>query len=206
MASIVVSPFIYHPFRSRLFRIIVLVVFTASLIHLSSLLVFSSRRPLGKRPRPSYRKIYISSTHWNNEAILRSHWNTAVVNLVKEFGPSNVYVSIYESGSWDDSKGALQDLDRRLEALGVEKTIILDETTHGDEIAKPPSKTGWIDTPRGKRELRRIPYLSRLRNLTLRPLERLLTEGRSFDRILFLNDVVFTVERLVRILVESTLY
>lgn len=125
---------------------------------------------------------------------------------MKEFGPSNVYVSIYESGSWDDSKGALQDLDRRLEALGVEKTIILDETTHGDEIAKPPSKTGWIDTPRGKRELRRIPYLSRLRNLTLRPLERLLTEGRSFDRILFLNDVVFTVERLVRILVESTLY
>ncbi|KAI9770184.1 MAG: hypothetical protein M1839_003250 [Geoglossum umbratile] len=199
MTSIVVSSFVSHPFRSRLFRILVFVIFINALIQLSPLLIPSGRPRPGKRPvsHLSHGKIYISSTHWNNEAILRSRWNTAVVNLVKEFGPSNVYVSIYESGSWDDSKGALQELDHMLEALGVETTIILDETTHNDEIAKPPGKTGWIDTPRGKRELRRIPYLSRLRNFTLQPLEKLLLEGRSFDKILFLNDVVFTVKRLL---------
>lgn len=138
-------------------------------------------------------RIFISSTHWNNEAILRSHWNSAVLDLVRHVGPAKIYISIYESGSWDDSKGALRQLDVELGKLGVRRTIVLDETTHADEIANPPSQRGWINTPRGKKELRRIPYLSRLRNLTLKPLEELVSEGLVFDKILFLNDVIFTV-------------
>ena len=140
-----------------------------------------------------FERIYIASMHWNNEAILRSHWNDAVVQLAKTWGPENVFVSVYESGSWDDSKGALRDLDARLDRLGVRRNITLSETTHKDEISSPPSSEGWIDTPRGQRELRRIPYLARLRNLTLRPLEDLAEEGIMFDKVLFLNDVVFTV-------------
>jgi hypothetical protein len=196
MASILLSPYISHPFRSRPFKILVTITAATTLFNILLLVVFSGRQTDSPHLPPYHtgrRKIYISSTHWNNEAILRSRWNSAVVDLVREFGPTNVYVSIYESGSWDNSKDALRDLDRRLEALGVEKTIILDDTTHNDEISKPPGETGWIDTPRGKRELRRIPYLSRLRNLTLEPLKNLLAEGKTFDRILFLNDVVFTV-------------
>ena len=82
-------------------------------------------------------------------------------------------------------KVALGDLDRRLEALAAERTVTLGETTHDDEISKPLDKTGWIDTPQGKRELRRISYLLRLRCLALEPLERLLMDGKSFDRTLF---------------------
>lgn len=144
-------------------------------------------------PESTNQKIFISSTHWNNEAIIRSHWNSAVVDLVKRIGVENVYVSVYESGSWDDSKGALRILDRELDALGAQRTIILDETTHADEIAKSPAESGWIDTPRGKRELRRISYLASLRNLSLKSLEKLQASGITFDKILFLNDVVFTV-------------
>jgi hypothetical protein len=62
-----------------------------------------------------------------------------------------------------------------------------------DEISQVPGPSGWIDTPRGKRELRRIPYLSKLRNISLKPLADLALKGIKFDRILFLNDVVFTV-------------
>jgi len=138
-------------------------------------------------------RVYIASLHWNNEAILRSHWNNAVVELAKTLGPENIFISVYESGSWDDSKGALRELDGRLERLGVARNITLSETTHLDEISRRPARHGWIETPRGKTELRRIPYLARLRNLTLRPLEELLEQGKTFDRILFLNDVVFTV-------------
>jgi hypothetical protein len=138
-------------------------------------------------------RIFIATTHWNNEAVLRSHWNEAIEALVLSLGPENVYVSIYESGSWDNTKGALRVLDQNLGALGVGRTIILNETTHVDEIAQPPASSGWIDTPRGKKELRRIPYLSALRNLSLRPLEELAVKGLRFDKILFLNDVVFTV-------------
>lgn len=144
-------------------------------------------------PQSNRQKIFISSTHWNNEAIIRSHWTSAVLDLVKSIGTENVYVSVYESGSWDDSKAALRILDAELDAIGAQRTIILDETTHADEIAKPPTQSGWIESPRGKVELRRIPYLSRLRNSSLRPLEALQESGTTFDKILFLNDVVFTV-------------
>ena len=86
-------------------------------------------------------------------------------------------------------------LDRELEELGVQRTIVLDETTHADELAKAPASAspGWIETPRGRRELRRIPYLARLRNRTLKPLADLALNGVTFDKVLFLNDVVFTV-------------
>lgn len=144
-------------------------------------------------PESTNKKIFLSSTHWNNEAIIRSHWNSAVLELVKRIGVENVYISVYESGSWDDSKGALTLLDRGLAALGARRTIVLDQTTHAEEIARPPAESGWIDTPRAKRELRRIPYLADLRNLSLKPLERLQASGMKFDKILFLNDVVFTV-------------
>jgi len=138
-------------------------------------------------------RVYIASLHWNNEYILRSHWNNAVVALAEVLGPENVFITVYESGSWDNSKGALRELDSQLDKLGVPRNITLDETTHLDEISRPPARHGWIETPRGRTELRRIPYLARLRNWTLRPLEELLEKGHTFDKILFLNDVAFTV-------------
>ena len=137
--------------------------------------------------------VYIASIHWNNEQVLRSNWTTAVLELAEAFGPDSIYISVYESGSWDDSKGALKLLDTELEKMGVQRTISLEPNTHADEIAASPSSSGWIDTPRGKKELRRIPYLSRLRNISLKPLADLALKGKTFDRILFLNDVVFTV-------------
>ncbi|PYH47077.1 glycosyltransferase family 69 protein [Aspergillus saccharolyticus JOP 1030-1] len=148
------------------------------------------------RPPPSQPsdRVFIASTHWNNERILRSNWNDAVVDLVRTLGPDNVFVSVLESGSWDDSKGALHELDTRLDRLGVRRNITLSDTTHQDEISAPPGHEGWINTPRGRKELRRIPYLARLRNWTLQPLVDLARQGVTFDKVLFLNDVVFTVD------------
>jgi hypothetical protein len=145
-------------------------------------------------PRRSER-VYIASIHWNNEQILRSHWNDAVVHLAKTLGRDNVFITVYESGSWDDSKVVLRDLDATLEANRIRRNITLSDVTHKDEmsIAKEHRNTGWIDTPRGRKELRRIPYLSRLRNWTLQPLLELARQGEKFDKVLFLNDVVFSV-------------
>jgi Cryptococcal mannosyltransferase 1 len=142
-------------------------------------------------------RIYIASIHWNNELILRERWNDAVVELAEALGPNNVFVSVYESGSWDDTKGALRELDRRLGELNVPRNITLSDITHLDEISTPPTDEGWIETPRGKKELRRIPYLSRLRNISLRPLLELHSKGVEFDRIIFLNDVAFRVSRIL---------
>jgi hypothetical protein len=138
-------------------------------------------------------RIYIASMHWNNGYVLAERWNDAVVDVATALGPQNVFVSVYESGSWDDTKEALAGLDRRLDELGVPRNITLSDLTHLEEITRQPDEEGWIETPRGQRELRRIPYLARLRNRTLRDLVELSKMGVRFDKVLFLNDVVFTV-------------
>jgi hypothetical protein len=140
-------------------------------------------------------RVFIASIHWNNEYVLRNFWNKGVLDLARTFGPDNVFVSIFESGSWDNSKAALRELDDALGVLGVQRKVILDDTTHEDEIAHPPPdpKPGWVRTQRGRIELRRIPYLSRLRNKSLEPLVELAENGTEFDYVLFLNDVVFSV-------------
>jgi len=186
--------------RSRLARTTLLALTTLFLLDLLSLSWTVSTLPphtSSKGAKPG-EKLFIASTHWNTEIMLRSHWNDAVVDLAKHIGPNNIYVSVYESGSMDDSKGALRLLDQELEELGVQRKIVLDETTHADDLAKPPGPTGWIDTLRGKRELRRIPYLSERRNRSLKPLAEMALNGVKFDKVLFLNDVVFTVPSLFR--------
>ncbi len=168
-----------------------------------------------KRSTPSTRnvrkeKIFIASIHWNNAAILRSHWNDALVEVVRYFGAENVYVTVLESGSWDDSKAVLRQLDAKLAELGVDRTVELDETTHKDEITQVPEssdKDGWIWTSRGKWELRRISYLSRLRNRVMRRLNALAEQQENpklFDKVLWLNDVIFTVCLFVQSPIKST--
>lgn len=183
----------YGPAR-RLFRITLILTIVWFVAELYS--VHQSLTTVNPQTQPNdihAGRIFIASLHWNNEAILRADWNDAVVQLVSHLGAENVFVSVYESGSWDDSKGALRDLDARLDALGAPRNITLSEVTHEDEINAQPGEEGWIETSRGRRELRRIPYLARLRNWSLSILEGLAREGVTFDTILFLNDVVFTV-------------
>ena len=181
--------------RSRILRAAFLVLAALSTIDLLSLVSTRSHKQSAEKKTPDVhgQRIFIASIHWNNEQILRSNWNLAILELVEYFGPDNVYVSVYESGSWDASKDALRELDRDLESVRVRRTITLSDTTHKDEIQKPFAP-GWIDTPRGRKELRRIPYLSNLRNLALKPLLELAAEDVKFDKVLFLNDVVFKVQ------------
>ncbi|KAK6001622.1 hypothetical protein QM012_002953 [Aureobasidium pullulans] len=146
-------------------------------------------------------KIFIVGIHWNNENILRDHWIPALVALAKTIGPQNVFVSIYESGSYDDTKGVLRVLDQMLEENGIPRKVILDNTTHLDDISKPPSDNGWVEIPNGTTQLRRIPYLANLRNVAMQPLYELQdTFNVVFDKILFLNDVVFTTPDIKRLL------
>lgn len=149
-------------------------------------------------------KIYICSMHWNSEAILSESWSSALVQLVGALNSGrgdrddnnnrNVFVSIRESGSWDGTKDALRTLDELFTVTKVPHRIVLDNTTHRDEMDKTPvAGQGWVTTPRGKIERRRIPYLADLRNAALQPLYEQLEAGVVYDKILFLGDVMFTV-------------
>lgn len=139
--------------------------------------------------------VYIASSQYNSEALLRERWIPSLVELVKELQNANVtvYVSIYESGSVDGTKAALSELGEALEGFKIDHTIKLDEETHATAIAKTlASPHGWLRTLYGK-EMRRIVYLADVRNQALKPLHNLNKAGVTFDKILFLNDVVFSV-------------
>ncbi|KAI4122946.1 MAG: hypothetical protein LQ347_006325, partial [Umbilicaria vellea] len=130
--------------RTRYTRAALLLFLLFFFVDLLSLSWIFSRQPAPAvlpSGQPAER-IYIASIHWNNELILRSNWSKAVLELAQHLGPENIYISMYESGSRDDSKGALRLLDTELGQLGVPRTVTLDETTHADELAKPPTSSG----------------------------------------------------------------
>ena len=145
--------------------------------------------------------VFIASVHRNTEDILAGTWNDAVVHLISTLGAENVYFSAVESGSQDATKRALRQLRSRLDAMNAPNNITLGMTLweQMDELASRPDpekarQEGWIWNARDRRyEMRRIPYLSRVRNQAMEPLKALRAQGRHFDRILWINDVVFDV-------------
>lgn len=157
-------------------------------------LVHAGQPQKSQRDAVNRERVFIASNQYNSAPLLRHYWNQAILDLSKALGPSNVYLSIYESGSTDDTKEALHELDLELEKLGVRRSIVTEGWTHGEEMAAAlTQQSGWIKTPYGGSQYRRIPFLGRLRNLSLEPLLELVKDGQHFDRVLFLNDVVFTV-------------
>ncbi|RCI15556.1 hypothetical protein L249_3495 [Ophiocordyceps polyrhachis-furcata BCC 54312] len=190
--------------RTLRWRTARLLVFFFCLFSLLEVLWVHNKLAMGDQQRSltgqPHQRIYIASMHFNNGEILRNHWNDAVIRLTEEFGPANVFVSILESGSWDDSKELLRGLARELERRGVPHRVEISDVTHHDEMAKETKGEGWIDTPRNRRELRRITYLAKLRNKTIQDLVDLSEKGTSFDKVLFLNDVVFTTEDVLKLL------
>ncbi len=158
-------------------------------------------------------KIFIVAQFWTNAAVIHDRWGQALIDLVGVLGKENVYVSIYESGSLDNTKDILRVLDGVLAENNIPRTIILDPTTHADEVNAGPlddlgnPRPGWIQTTTvgvGK-EMRRIPYLARLRNKSLEPLFNLKSQSPSqtFDKILFLNDVVFRPSDVLSLLATN---
>lgn len=159
-------------------------------------------------------KIYVTAQFWTSEWILAVHWIDAFLRLVHTLGPENIYVSILSSSSLDNTDGAVRYLESQLAELGVERTVILDPTTHESAISAGPEdasgnpRPGWVtthdtDSPIAK-ELRRIPYLSDIRNKGLEPLLRMHRKtGRTFDRILHLNDVVFEPKDILSLLATN---
>lgn len=186
--------------RSSTFKCILFLFFLWDSIHCISLYLHQAAALQTSPPPPSTKRIFIAAQHYNSARLLREQWNEALYDLVKELGVENVFVSLYESGSYDETQLALKELEANLEVLQVRKEIVLSDLTHKEEIAAQPTEHGWIDTPAGVNALRRIPFLASIRNKVFRPLEALTAQGEHFDMILFLNDVAFKPEDVLRLL------
>ena len=178
-------------------RYAVLVAFTV--LFLDFLLSRQSSYPLldstsDAEALKTIRSVYIASTQWNSGTLLEKHWIPSLLQVVSDLKSANisVFVSIYENGSWDSTKTLLQHLQQTLEARGVNNQITIDSTSHEQIISQNTSAYSWLKTLYGQ-EPRRIPYLASVRNEALKPLSALAKSGTRFDKVVYINDVVFSV-------------
>ncbi|KEF54141.1 uncharacterized protein A1O9_09936 [Exophiala aquamarina CBS 119918] len=156
-------------------------------------------------------KVFIVAQFWTNAKIIQDRWGQALLDLIGTLGKDNVYVSIYESGSLDRTKDVLKILDDILAEHQIPRSVILDPTSHADEINVGPldgqgnPRSGWIQTTTvgAGKELRRIPYLARLRNTSLKVLFEHHARGIEYDKILYLNDVVFRPSDVLTLLATN---
>ena len=126
----------------------------------------------------------------NCAPLLSRYWIPALVGLIDELGPENLYVSILENGSVDDTRELLMGLQKILMGRRMDFTFrfendrLLKRLLGGEGMGD-----NWIKTENGWLP-RRISYLAELRNMVLEPLQN---SSRYFDKVLFLNDVIFSV-------------
>ena len=149
------------------------------------------------------RSVYIASAQWNSGDLLREHWIPNLIQVVNSLKAANIsiFVSIYENGSWDSTKSTLQQLRQTLEELDVPNYINIDDVSHEQTIAQNKSMSGWLKTTYGS-EMRRIPYLASVRNKALEPMARFGLSGVKYDKLLYINDVVFSVSLLLQGLIN----
>jgi hypothetical protein len=136
----------------------------------------------------------------NCAPLLSRYWIPALLGLIDKLGAENVYVSILENGSVDETRELLMGLRANLTGRKVDYTIRFEDdfrdgvTFEKDGLLKrllgrEGTGDNWIMTDKGWFP-RRISYLAELRNMVLEPLQN---SSQQFDKVLFINDVIFSV-------------
>ena len=97
----------------------------------------------------------------------------------------NVFVSIYENGSTDQTKALLRIFDALTRSVGMRITIRQSRRTRGAFA-------------------HRIEYLAEVRNSALTPLYELRdSENEYFDSIIFMNDILPCVDDILELIWQS---
>ncbi|KAF3906247.1 hypothetical protein ABW20_dc0102259 [Dactylellina cionopaga] len=135
-------------------------------------------------------KIFIAA-NIIDEDLVRGAWGKAVRGLVDLIGPDNVFLSIYENDSGPRIAIALKELASKVKCRSAIISGHIDKT-------KLPTVQLLPDDIRVKR----MTYLAEVRNHAIEPIANLTILNQSsttaslppltqFDKLLFLNDVVF---------------
>jgi hypothetical protein len=107
-------------------------------------------------------------------------------------GRRNVFLSIYESNSWDGTQTFLQTFNQSLSNLDIDHRIL---TVKNDPGAEWPYGT----SPE------RIQFLAHARNMAMEPLQSsddLIRVGnwQDFTKVIFLNDVQFRWQDIINLI------
>ncbi|KXT16189.1 hypothetical protein AC579_886 [Pseudocercospora musae] len=140
-------------------------------------------REFGQRVNDYNEKIYIAASLYDHEGeVVSGQWGQSVLHLINILGPENVFLSIYEN---DPDPGALAALDSFRTNITCQSAIVTERL----DLADLPH----VSTPDGSLRLKRMQFLADVRNRALRPLEdeKSPAYNTRFDKLLYLNDVVF---------------
>lgn len=126
-------------------------------------------------------KVFIAAMFSNNEDVI-PYWSASLVKVIHYLGPANVFVSILESYSSDQSPMLLRKLDAKLGHMDVARRILTQ-----DNATERPEDMNWNH---------RINFLSAIRNRALQPL----VERGGYDKVVFSNDIYIEPESWIDLL------
>ncbi|KAE8147205.1 cryptococcal mannosyltransferase 1-domain-containing protein [Aspergillus avenaceus] len=143
------------------------------------------------RGNPRNEKVFIAASLYDRGGKLaQGQWGFGLLHLIDLIGENNVFLSIYENNSGPEGKSALLGLE---EQIKCNKSIIIEDQFDLDSLPR-------VTIPGGSKRTKRIDYLAEVRNRALRPLDQ--SETR-YDRLLFLNDVMFDPIDVVQLLFST---
>lgn len=123
--------------------------------------------------------------------LVTGDWAESVRALIGILGPWNVHLSVYENDLDDKSKAALMHFK---ETLGCNNTIVQEDV----DLSTLP----YVTTSDGTRRLKRMQFLAYVRNRALEPLRE---SPVRFDRLLYLNDIIFNPVDAAHLLFSTNL-
>jgi alpha-1,3-mannosyltransferase len=133
---------------------------------------------------PSDHKYYFAINLYNSFDIIPDLFAT-LFRVAAVLGYQNVYVSIYENGSTDQTKALLRIFDALTRSVGMRVSIKRSLRTRGTFN-------------------HRIEYLAEVRNAAFGPLHDLRdAENEYFETIIFMNDVLPCVDDLLELIWQS---
>jgi len=128
------------------------------------------------RANHNQEKVFIAISLYDPDgALVSGSWGQQLLDLIDLLGPSNTYLSIFQS---DSGQGA--QLDAFSKKVLCKHKIVTEPTA-------PIGGLQIFEMPDGDAAVSRIAYLASARNKALEPLNEL----DQYDKILYLNDVFF---------------
>lgn len=133
---------------------------------------------------PSEHKYFFAINLYNSFDVIPDLFAT-LFRVAAILGYHNVYVSIYENGSTDQTKALLRIFDALTRSVGMRITIRTSMRTRGAFN-------------------HRIEYLAEVRNAAFVPLHELRdSENEYFDTIIFMNDILPCVDDILELIWQS---
>ena len=146
------------------------------------------------RGNPENQRIFVAASLYDlGGRLLGGAWGERVLELLEILGNKNVFLSIYES------EGAMEAMTAKLrfeKKVQCKHSIVYDTAF---SLAAVPHVT----MPDGSRRVKRTAFLAETRNRALEALEE--QPGIQYDKILYLNDVLFDPIEAVQLLFATNL-